>query len=166
MDGVICDFLPAFLHLADQTDLPISHVLSSQQDQSDQRLFYAFVEKGLFATLPKMPDADYLLSELDSIARQHNIKIEILSSLNSREPKLAIEIEKQKTQWLVNNGVFYFKNFVWLSQDKGNYARPDCLLIDDSAVPIEAFLQNHGQAIAHINAEYTIFRLKNMLAGV
>lgn len=165
MDGVICECVPAFVHLAEQTGLPLSYPLASAHDTSDQRLFYEFVERGLFATLPPMHDLPYLLSELEAIRHEYGITIEMLTSINTLDETTAQKTVEQKKAWLKQHGINYAFNFVNISFQKGDFATPDSVLIDDSATPIEHFLMNGGKTIAHLNAHDTIEHLRAMLGN-
>lgn len=163
MDGVICECCKEFIRLSDEIGLPLTYPLTSEDDDSDQRLFYAFVEHGRFATLPLMPDTHYLIDNLNQICAEHGIVIEILTSVNTLDPHTINVVTQQKKQWLAQHGINYPVNTVSISSQKGEYATPDSLLIDDSATPIESFLFHGGQTIAHINAHDTIKQLQQLL---
>ncbi len=163
MDGVICECVQEFIRLSKEIGLPLTYPLTSENDNSDQRLFYAFVKHGGFATLPLMPDTKYLIDRLDEICADHGIEIEILTSVNTTNPDSVKAVTAQKTEWLAQHGINYPVNTVCISSHKGEYATPDSLLIDDSATPIESFLLHGGQTIAHINADDTITQLEQLL---
>lgn len=163
MDGVICECCQEFMRLSDEIGLPLTYPLTSENDGSDQRLFYAFVKHGRFATLPLMPDTHYLIDNLNRICAKHGIEIEILTSVNTTNPDSVNAVTAQKKAWLAQYGINYPVNAVCISSHKGEYATPDSLLIDDSATPIESFLFHGGQTIAHINAHDTIQQLEQLL---
>lgn len=160
MDGVICDFVHPFTQLSKETGLPITHSIEGKNHNKDQRLFEVAVrEYGIFQQLPPMPDMSILKQGLDDLVKQGKIDIEILTSINSYDDKIAKLAIKQKQKWLDDHGFEYKANFVNEGAMKGRYAKPNSLLIDDSEIPCYAFSNAGGEFIRHTAAVHTMHEL-------
>lgn len=148
MDGVIADFDTHYKGL----------YRMSPKEADDKKEFYKlfdhFVETQQFAKLPLMQDAQILLNFLDSTG----IPVEILSSTSSEKRHDAIA--PQKSGWLREHGIHYPINLVPGKRHKRTYAKPDYLLIDDTAQNIDQWRQDGGIGILHTDALTTIGILK------
>ena len=160
MDGVICDFVHPFTQLSKETGLPITYSIEGKNHNKDQRLFEVAVkEYGIFQQLPPMPDMSMLKQGLDDLVKQKKINVEILTSVNSYDDKIARLAIKQKQKWLDDHGFEYKANFVNEGAMKGAYAKPNSLLIDDSEVPCYSFGNAGGSFIRHTAAVHTLHEL-------
>jgi hypothetical protein len=148
MDGVIAEFDRHYKEL----------YRMSPREADDKKEFYKlfdhFIETEQFAKLPMTQDAQLLLNFLDSTG----IPVEILSSTSSE--KRHEPIAKQKTKWLQEHGIIYPINLVPGKRLKRQYAKPDHLLIDDTAQNIDQWREDGGIGILHTDALTTIDIMK------
>ena len=142
LDGVISDFHSECGHFT---------------KEEWQKEFYRFVMRAGFVKLNKLPDADKLMSFLDSL----NVPITILSSAGG-VPDLYDDIIIQKHQWLINHGIKYPALVVPSKGHKANYSMRGHLLIDDQQINCDEFLKMGGLSIQHVSAEATIERIKEI----
>jgi hypothetical protein len=148
MDGVIADFDRQYKEL----------YRMSPREADDKKEFYKlfdhFISTEQFAKLPMMQDAKILLQYLDSTG----VPVEILSSTSSEKRHDAIA--PQKSNWLREHGIHYPINLVPGKRLKRTYAKPDHLLIDDTAQNIDQWRTDGGVGILHTDALTTIGILK------
>lgn len=120
--------------------------------------FPKFIDRGGFAKLKKLPDADQLLSFLDSL----NLHITILSSAGGFYDHYH-QIVAQKHDWLAEHNIKYPALVVPSKGIKAKYANRNSLLIDDQVTNASSFMNAGGLSIIHKNAESTITSLKVFL---
>jgi hypothetical protein len=148
MDGVIADFDRHYKELYRMTPR------EADQKKEFYKLFDHFIANEHFAKLPMMQDALILLKFLHDTG----IPVEILSSTSSE--KRHEPIAKQKTEWLHKYGINFPINLVPGKRLKRQYAKPDYLLIDDTAQNIDQWREDGGIGILHTDALSTISILK------
>lgn len=148
MDGVIADFDHAYIKRFGITPA------EADQGKEFYKHFDEFIAERDFANLPLMQDAQILLNFLDSTG----IPVEILSSTSSEKRHDAIA--PQKTEWLLKHGIIYPINLVPGKRHKRTYAKPDHLLIDDTAQNIDQWRTDGGIGILHTDALTTIGIMK------
>jgi 5'(3')-deoxyribonucleotidase len=143
MDGVLCDFMTRFL---DMYGTEIADYESKKKYKLERKKKFAeIVSSGGFVTLDPMPDFKEAIAFLKSIEHQYEIKI--LSS--TADEKYFDEVSKQKREWLEAYDITYPAIFVPGKRLKRYYAKPDCLLIDDSLENIEDWRDARAPAIWH-----------------
>lgn len=91
---------------------------------------------------------------------ERNINVEILSSTMKINP-LRKELSHQKQQWLINNNLGHLKvNLVNGSQEKQNFAKEGCLLIDDFIRNVKQFTTKGGIGLHYTSLIDCIYKLK------
>lgn len=112
---------------------------------------------------PLQPDFAFLCSKIQEW-RRRGLRIEILSSA-TRHEDLHDEILRQKKEWLKIHGVdlmVHKSNFAKGAHQKGNWATPNALLIDDYKKNIDRFVAAGGHGIVHSNVQATASQLAAM----
>jgi len=147
LDGVVADFSKRYKELY--------AMLPEEADRKDEfhKFFDMFIASKEFATLDFMPDALVLIKYLTECG----IPVEILSSTDSEKRHDAISA--QKVEWLHSKGLTFTVNLVPGKRLKKLYAAEGTLLIDDTAINIEQFIDHGGAGILHTSAEDTIKKL-------
>lgn len=126
MDGVLCDFKKRFIELYGQE---VSEDGSKKKyNRECKEKFAEIVVSRQFATLDPMPDFDEAMRFLNSLESQYEIKI-LTSTANETYFDAARD---QKLEWLADYDVRYPAIFVPGKRSKRYYAKPGCLLIDDT----------------------------------
>lgn len=139
MDGVLSDF--------DKEFNKFKQANVKEFSQADLNAFRkAVFEYDIFEKLDWMPNAKRLLSAVDKIP---SVKVEILSSVGSKDPQQARLGAQQKTKWLRRHGLNYKTNFVKSFYEKRLYATPKSILIDDRPDAVNPFRQKGGIGILH-----------------
>lgn len=148
MDGVIADFDRRYRTLYKMEPR------EAEQKKEFYKFFDEFIATKQFATLDLMPDAPMLLNYLTKL----NIPTEILSSTSSE--KRDAEIRAQKLMWLQTHNIGFKVNLVPGKRLKRQFATPNSLLIDDTAVNIDQWRHDGGIGILHTDALTTLGILK------
>lgn len=162
MDGV----LVAFFELV---SLYIPE-LTTDHAPENKAILYKFMdaaeeEFGLFANLPPKRDLAVAIAFLEQL-QDKGYEIEILSSIGTTRTSKSIEANKNKwlDKYLKGTRLESIKrNFVEGSKQKGNYARPGFILIDDYKKPGIAFTEAGGIWIHHRNWNDTVEQLLQVL---
>ena len=152
LDGVCCDFNKRYVELFGEFPEGVY-----RREKHFWKNWKAFIAGNNFATLDKMPDADVLLSYLEST----KLPIEILSSSGGHEYHDIVVA--QKSEWLNKHNIQYPRNIVPGSKYKSEYATPDSILIDDHIRNVERFRAAGGIAIHHTSAKNTIEILHDIM---
>jgi len=148
MDGVIADFNKRYKELYGM--LP----RDAEKKKKFHHFFDEFIANDNFATLELMPSAMDLIEYL----RKANVPTQILSSTANQERYDTIA--KQKMIWLQKHGITFNPIFVPGKRLKKQYATPDSLIIDDTEVVIDDWVEAGGCAIWHKDVPSTINILK------
>lgn len=148
MDGVIANFEKRYKELYNMSPR------EAEKNKKFQKFFDEFIANDNFATLELMPDAMNLIEYL----RKANIPTQILSSTANRE-KYDI-ISKQKMIWLQSHGITFNPIFVPGKRLKKEYATPNSLIIDDTEIVIDDWVEAGGCAIWHRDVPSTLNILK------
>lgn len=148
MDGVIADFEKRYKELY--------QIEPRQAEKKKQfyKFFEHFIDTKQFATLEMMPQAEQLISFLQSI----DIPTKILSSTASQE-KYDL-IAPQKEEWLDTHGINFERIFVPGKSLKYKYADSESLIIDDTVSVIDDWRRAGGHAIWHNNVPATLAMLQ------
>jgi hypothetical protein len=150
MDGVLANFEKEFKR--------------ENPDKFDRQRFRdAVLKSHIFEKLEMMPDAHVLL---DHVAKNRNLKVEILTSMGTFDPFQGNETKKQKLLWLRAHNIHYPANFVRTKQEKANFANENTILIDDSLGCIEPFVLKGGIGILHSDARTSILKLDNAILQI
>ena len=155
MDGVIADFEKRYQELFNQTPV------EGRNQKEFGKNWPIFVQGDNFASLDKWPGADELLKFVESIRKNYNVNVEILSSSGGH--RFHNEVSDQKTRWLKKHGITYKTNFVPGRVHKAKYATPDSILIDDTPDVIENFNNAGGIGILHQDLGKTFQRLDSLI---
>lgn len=151
LDAVLADFDKS---VYDKFSLPLDPAKRNQavmwrMIEQDDRFYYH---------LPKMPDADQLMTFLSSLG----VPMEILSAIPTR--KSLASAEKDKQDWVREQISPNLKvNIGPYSKDKKNWAKPDFVLIDDRIKNIEEWNAAGGIGIFHTSAADTIKQLQTIM---
>lgn len=148
MDGVIANFEKRYKEL---------YGIEPQQAEKKKQfgeLFGNFIKTQQFATLEMLPQAEQLISFLESV----DIPTKILSS--TARPDSHDEISQQKLLWLKTHGIKFDPIFVPGKSLKYKYANQESLIIDDTISVIDDWRRNGGHAIWHNNVPATLAMLK------
>lgn len=148
MDGVCADFLQAYLDLGLKINLPVKPPYSD--NSKNPELFrIAVLEHQIFKNLPLMPGAEKLKAFITHFQRIHNIKVRMLTSLNSYEPDVMEAGRIQKQAWLNKNGFAWQMECVSANAEKACYATPKSILIDDNPECTIPFLNAGGHVVLY-----------------
>lgn len=148
MDGVLCNFDKAYRAFDPQ--------------KNDRKQFReAVLVHSIFENLEFMPDAQELL---DYVSKLDNIKVEILTSMGTRDVIQGNAAKYQKTQWLNTHKIPYKANFVTSKQEKANFAYENSILVDDSVGCIDPFTLKGGYGILHTKTIDTIEKLDKTIS--
>ncbi len=145
MDGVIADFHNGYRKMWG----------SNEFDREEFR--ESVLKHKIFERLDKMPDADVLLNFLAGLKE---VEVEMLTSVGTHRVEQGNAAKEQKTNWLLNHGILYKRNFSRNKVEKSEHATPETLLIDDSIGCVDPFRAKGGHAILHVSADSTIMQLK------
>jgi len=154
MDGVLADFHKTYY--ADR-------VYDGSWDKDHFRTMV--MEHKLFEKLDFMPNAQVLLDFTAKFIKTHDLEIEILTSVGTFEFQQGIMAKKQKNNWLLDHGIHYKSNFVREKYEKSHFAKPNCILIDDSIDCIEPFISAGGHGILHDDSkiEETLSKFEKLI---
>lgn len=146
MDGVFVDFLQTYLDLGLKINHPVKPPYTDNSRNPD--LFrVAVLEHDIFANLPLMPSALALKQHVEDLEVAYEIKVEMLTSVNSFEPDVMDAARSQKQQWLDRHGFGWDMKCVSSNGEKANYATPNSILIDDNPECTIPFFEGGGQVI-------------------
>jgi hypothetical protein len=150
MDGVLANFEKEFKR--------------ENPDKFDRQRFRdAVLKSHIFEKLEMMPDAHVLL---DHVAKNRNLKVEILTSMGTFDPFQGNETKKQKLNWLRTHNIHYHANFVRSKPEKAKFASKTSILIDDSPGCVEPFVLKGGIGILHSDARTSILKLDNAILQI
>jgi hypothetical protein len=148
MDGVIADFEKRYMELYG------IHPRKAEKDKRFDSQFKQFIANDEFAILDLMPHAMDLIEHL----RKASVPTQILSS--TARPETHDAISKQKMIWLQKHGITFNPIFVPGKRLKKQYATPSSLIIDDTEIVIDDWVEAGGHAIWHKDVPSTINILK------
>jgi len=148
MDGVIADFDKRY------TELYGVHPRIAEKEKKFEPMFRDAIANGIFADLDMMPGAMDLIEHL----RKASVPTQILSS--TARPDTHDAIAKQKAIWLQKHGITFNPIFVPGKRLKKQYATPNSLIIDDTEIVIDDWVEAGGYAIWHKDVPSTINILK------
>jgi hypothetical protein len=142
MDGVICNFEKAYRAMWDEYKF------------DRERFREAVITRRIFQNLEWMPNGEAFLDEIEDIASDYNLRVEMLTSTGSSRTDMKASAIEQKTYWLCNNGVYWIPNFVCSKPEKAQYAKNHTILIDDSIGCITPFIEAGGVGLLHVDSDY------------
>ena len=145
LDGVISDMASVFNPFE-------ALVVEKFNNPRNREIFSAAVRFKMFELLEFMPNGERMLNEMGSIKGKMKDKVEIriLTATGTASiPEMTDEVKRQKRMWLERKGVELPVLFVEKSKDKGMYACPKTILIDDRVRAVESFRENGGHAILY-----------------
>lgn len=148
MDGVIANFDKRYVEL---------YGIKPKQAEKEKKFEHFFREaiaNGIFTELDLMPGAMDLINHL----KRASVPTQILSS--TARPEVHDAVAKQKSIWLQKHGITFNPIFVPGKRLKKQYATPDSLIIDDTEVVIDDWVQAGGSAIWHKDVPSTLNILK------
>lgn len=153
MDGVVSDFDSYYESLIGVNPKNVKGARERNEN------WKKFVANDSFEKLPFITSAYVLLDFI----KKHNIETEMLTS--SGGTTYHDKVAAQKKSWLIKHGLKYKPNVVPGGSKKAAFAKPDTILIDDTARNIEAFEKAGGIGILHDhnNVEVTIAKLKEII---
>lgn len=153
MDGVFSDFDSYYESLIG------THPKSVKGAKERNENWKKFVMNDSFEKLSFLTSAYVLLDFI----KKHNLEAEMLTS--SGGTTYHDKVAAQKKTWLAKHGIKYKANVVPGGAKKAAFAKPDAVLIDDTARNIEAFEKAGGIGILHDhnNVEATISKLKEII---
>lgn len=148
MDGVVADFLDAYLTLGEEINFPVKPPYTDNS-RNPELFKIAVLNHNIFAELPCMPFALELKEHLEAYECTHGVEIEMLTSLNSYDPDVMTAAKKQKEYWLKNLGFNWPVNYVSANHEKAHHACGESILIDDNPECTIPFVQAGGAAILY-----------------
>lgn len=158
MDGVLSNFKDKFKQVYNSE--PLIHYPGEEVTISQYKNYFRnFVLDGYFNLLDPMPDFKLGFTFLQTINNSYNVNI--LSS-TAREEFLD-ELTYQKTQWLNRYNINFPAIFVPGKHLKQNYSGPGKVLIDDTELNIQQWIDKGGIGIYHKSWIRTIDELTHIL---
>jgi len=157
IDGVLADFLNKYKQLYGEKD----HPSKNKEREFNRNNFKDFVENEYFRDLCPMPDIYPGLKGLENI--NDRINVSLLGSIGYAE--YFETMVSQKLYWLRNNGIEFPAIFVPGKMYKKLWAGPNRLLIDDTAVNCQEWIDNGGIAIKHVSWVETLLAIKQDYDG-
>lgn len=153
MDGVFSDFDSYYESLIG------THPKSVKGAKERNENWKKFVMNASFEKLPFLTSAYVLLEFI----HDRGLEAEMLTS--SGGTTYHVKVALQKKYWLIKHGINFKANVVPGGMKKATFAKPDAVLIDDTARNIEAFEKAGGIGILHNheNVGATIDKLKEIL---
>ena len=153
MDGVFSDFDSYYESLIGV------HPKSVKSNKERNENWKKFVMSNSFEKLPFITSAYVLLQFI----HDRGLSAEMLTS--SGGTTYHDNVAAQKKYWLLKHGLNFKANVVPGGAKKAAFAKPDAVLIDDTARNIEAFEKAGGIGILHDhrNVSATIEKLKEIL---
>jgi len=154
LDGVLADFETGFK----------KHTGRATSSFTSNNEFWKFAQTfdNLYADLPMMWDARYLMENVRDISREYGYTIEILTALPSVEKMPFAEINKRywvkrhcPKDWKFKTGPF--------AVDKQKHAKPGDILIDDKLRNIDQWIAAGGIGIHHTSAIESVKQLKKIV---
>jgi len=150
MDSVVTDFEKQFATLIG--------VRPENSNKADHyKNFSYFVNNNGFFDAPLMPNGRDLFNGLVELSYEYDFDIKYLTSDGSIKD-FRPQVMEQKIAWLQHHGLWLGESKFILSngwRGKSDYARPDVLLVDDSARNCEHFTAAGGNAIMYLDHECT-----------
>lgn len=149
MDGVLTDFEGRMISLYGE----------NKNTRFKKEHWVDFILNKNFETLDMLLSAYVLLDFVGSC----KINVEILSSSGGSE--YHEEVTAQKNIWLKKHNIPYKANIVPGGHRKGEYAKHDTLLIDDTQTVIDNFKKCGGQVVLHNHYDVypTIEKIKRFI---
>jgi hypothetical protein len=154
MDGVICDFNKEY-----KKTFGLMPAEVDRDKKEFSKNWVVFCEGKHFEKLDWWPGAKDLLDAVSEIAKDPDVRVEMLTSTGIQ--KYHESVKAQKNKWLSDHGISYFANCVPGRTKKKYYAEPWTVLIDDTDDVIDAFNENGGYGILHRDVSDTITLLKS-----
>lgn len=142
MDGVLTNFEKAYREMWNEFEY------------DRERFREAVIARRIFQNLEWMPNGRHFLDEIESIADDYKLDVQILTSTGSHRTEMKQAAIEQKTIWLGNNGIPWMPNFVCSKPEKSDYAHKRAILIDDSIGCITPFIERGGIGLLHNDDDY------------
>ena len=149
MDGVIADFAKRYKELYHMEPR------EAEKKKEFNKYFDEFIATKQFETLDLM---DGSMDGLTFLRKHLTIPTQILSSTANEERY--DEISRQKMIWLQTHGITFTPHFVPGKRHKWKYAKPDTIIIDDTASVIDDWRKAGGIGILHTDWQTTLGILK------
>ena len=157
MDGVLADFLSKYKQFYGEKD----HPSKNKEKEYNRNNFKEFVENEHFRKLSPMSDISFAVDSLRHI--NERINVSILGSIGYAD--YFETMVSQKLYWLRSHGIDYPAIFVPGKRYKKLWAGPNRLLIDDTAVNCDEWIDNGGIAIKHNSWVETLLAIKQDFDG-
>lgn len=139
MDGVLADWEHGFGKLFN--DITVKEYDSLPDEIKLERKLKIARHPNFYLNLPRIENG---FKWVESFRNEFE-NIEILTSCGKYETESVVA---QKREWLKNHGLGDLKfNYTVSSIEKGEFAKPDSLLIDDREKSVNAFTASGGKAI-------------------
>jgi hypothetical protein len=142
MDGVLTNFEKAYREMWNEFEY------------DRERFREAVISRRIFQNLEWMPNGRHFLDEIESIADDYKLDVQMLTSTGSHRTEMKEAAIEQKTIWLGNNGIPWMPNFVCSKPEKSDYAHKRAILIDDSIGCITPFIERGGIGLLHNDDDY------------
>jgi len=142
MDGVLTNFEKAYREIWNEFEY------------DRERFREAVITRRIFQNLEWMPNGKHFLDEIESIADDYKLDVQMLTSTGSHRTEMKEAAIEQKTIWLGNNGIPWMPNFVCSKPEKSDYAHKRAILIDDSIGCITPFIERGGIGLLHNDDDY------------
>jgi hypothetical protein len=152
LDGTVADFgkhyADHFKAIAHREDIKVLWKNINQYDAAGGRWFY---------DIPPMEDAAILFDGLQS----RGVEIRILTATGWNYEHGT----QQKVDWCARHFGIKRQDVVTVrkSEDKGRFATPNCVLIDDYDRSIDSFRASGGHVIKHYNAVASLAHLDQLI---
>ena len=128
--------------------------------------FWKIVKSDNFFEKLKPLFDNQLINKINSLKKNYNFKIGILGSTGGEKDHE--NFKKQKIKWLQDQKIYRlldqeFITFVPGKRFKSRYANPNSILIDDTPVNVDNFINKGGSAILFKNNKDTLEQLETFL---
>ncbi len=156
LDGVLADL-----------DGMVLEMTGKEYREHDSTELWAFIDThpDFFFRLKKMPDADELVEGVQTVARNIDADVGILTALPYRS-KIGPAVKHHKRLWVEKHYGGLPFDVGPFSMDKWQHCKPGDVLIDDSTMNIADWGKAGGVAILHVNATESLRRLMLGVSGV
>lgn len=148
MDGVTTDFDKQFEKI-----VGVAPQFANRNDH--YKNFSKFVREKGFQNAPLMPNAKTLIKSLVDISREHNVRLQYLTSDGSMR-EFRSQVMLQKMNWLHKHGLWLGEGNFLLShgwRGKSDHASALTLLIDDTDRNVQHFTEHGGNAVLYKDAD-------------
>jgi 5'(3')-deoxyribonucleotidase len=162
MDGVLADFDKRYQQTFGATPMEVRRTKGYDEYR---RNWDTMINDRHFATLDRRDGYEDLVAFLEKARVEHNITIAILSSSSNIESHHIVQ--RDKLQWLDDQGIKWPAIIVPGRYLKAMYADVDSFLIDDTPDNIESFINKGGQAVLHESKDMwrTFYRIAQWVEG-